>query len=177
MTDKQKQILKAAMKLFAEHGYDGVSTYALANEAGVSQGLIFRHFGSKNGLLEALMKWGGSRAKKVFDKIDEEKDPRKRLASIIELPFGLSRDQVKFWRIIFSLSWVTKRIDPLILSMLKSSLEKCFTEIGVEDPHLETTYFNLLFQGLFNQVLLNPDKDFSPVKDMIMKRYGDVITV
>ena len=42
MTEKQEQILKTALQLFAEKGYDGTSTAKVAKAAGVSEGLIFQ---------------------------------------------------------------------------------------------------------------------------------------
>jgi TetR/AcrR family transcriptional regulator len=46
--------LKAAADLFAERGYDGTNLRAVARAAGVSQPLIHHHFGSKQGLWDAV---------------------------------------------------------------------------------------------------------------------------
>ena len=51
MTEKQENILNTALELFAKDGYDATSTSKIAKCAGVSEGLIFRHYGSKDGLL------------------------------------------------------------------------------------------------------------------------------
>ncbi|MEN8163194.1 MAG: TetR/AcrR family transcriptional regulator [Acidobacteriota bacterium] len=50
----REKLLNAALRLFGERGYDGVTTHDIAREAGVSQGLIRFHFGSKGGLREAV---------------------------------------------------------------------------------------------------------------------------
>ncbi|MEM6542898.1 MAG: helix-turn-helix domain-containing protein, partial [Bacteroidota bacterium] len=55
MTAKQEKILNAALELFAHEGYNVVSTSKIAQKAGVSEGLIFRHFESKQGLLNAIL--------------------------------------------------------------------------------------------------------------------------
>ena len=47
-------ILQAAAELFAERGYAGTTTRALAERAGVNEVTIFRHFKSKQGVLAAL---------------------------------------------------------------------------------------------------------------------------
>lgn len=48
-------LLAAARELFATAGYDGTTVRAIAERAGVNQALLFRHFGSKDGLFaEAL---------------------------------------------------------------------------------------------------------------------------
>ena len=44
MTEKQENILKAALQLFAKEGFYATSTSKVAKLAGVSEGLIFRHF-------------------------------------------------------------------------------------------------------------------------------------
>ncbi|MCP5178486.1 MAG: TetR/AcrR family transcriptional regulator [Pseudomonadales bacterium] len=51
---KRELLIAAAGRLFAAHGFDGTSTQQIAREAGVSEGILFHHFGSKKGLLEAV---------------------------------------------------------------------------------------------------------------------------
>lgn len=49
------RIERAALQLFSESTIDGVSTKRIANEAGVSEGLLYRHYKSKDELARALM--------------------------------------------------------------------------------------------------------------------------
>ncbi|MBD3882475.1 TetR/AcrR family transcriptional regulator [Phormidium tenue FACHB-886] len=49
--ETQTRILNAARKLFARRGYDGTTTRDLAQEAGVAEGTIFRHFENKKAIL------------------------------------------------------------------------------------------------------------------------------
>ena len=48
-------LVRAATTLFAEQGISGTSVRAIAQAAGVNHGLVHRHFGSKEGLLRAVM--------------------------------------------------------------------------------------------------------------------------
>ena len=43
----RSRIIKSAHKLFAEHGFSGTSTLAIAKAAEVNETLIFHHFGNK----------------------------------------------------------------------------------------------------------------------------------
>ena len=52
--ETRRQILDAALKLFPARGVQGVSVEAVANAAGVSRGIVYHHFGSKRGLLDAM---------------------------------------------------------------------------------------------------------------------------
>ena len=52
--EKREALLAAARRLFAEAGYDATSTQQIATVAGVSEGILFHHFGSKRGLFEKV---------------------------------------------------------------------------------------------------------------------------
>ena len=54
-TQKQKQILEAAIHVFAEKGYSGASTHEIAERAGVAEATIFKHYRTKKGLLLRLV--------------------------------------------------------------------------------------------------------------------------
>src|SRR5688572_7839098 len=53
--DRRAQLIDVALAQFAEHGYDGASTRAIASAAGVTEALIFRHFPTKRDLLLAVI--------------------------------------------------------------------------------------------------------------------------
>jgi AcrR family transcriptional regulator len=53
---KRELILDAAMRQFAEHGYQGARVEDIALELGIAKGSIFQHFGSKAGLFLATYK-------------------------------------------------------------------------------------------------------------------------
>jgi len=52
--EKQERILAAARALFAQRGYAATKTADVARRAGVSEGIVFHHFGSKAAVLEAI---------------------------------------------------------------------------------------------------------------------------
>jgi len=54
--DTRRNILDAAIKEFAEHGYAGASTRTVSREAGAQHGLVAYHFGGKEGLWRAVIK-------------------------------------------------------------------------------------------------------------------------
>jgi AcrR family transcriptional regulator len=50
-TETRDRILKAALRLFAQKGYDGTTTRELAEAAGVAEGTLFRYFSNKKAIL------------------------------------------------------------------------------------------------------------------------------
>lgn len=51
MTTKCKRILETSIDLFAKNGYANTSTSEISKIAGVAEGTIFKHFGTKENLL------------------------------------------------------------------------------------------------------------------------------
>ena len=54
---KKQALILAALKLFANKGYDATTTREIAASAGCAEGLIHRYFNGKAGLLPALMEF------------------------------------------------------------------------------------------------------------------------
>jgi AcrR family transcriptional regulator len=53
--DTRDRILQAAARVYAQHGFRGATTRLIAIEAGVNEVSLFRTFGSKAALFEAMM--------------------------------------------------------------------------------------------------------------------------
>ncbi len=79
---RQRQLLSAAARLMEERGSHAVSMQAVADEAGVSVGLIYRYFGNKQdlvqGVIEGVLKEFVSRVGDAVTGID---DPVRRIAA------------------------------------------------------------------------------------------------
>ena len=53
--DRRLQIAQTAMRLFSERGFRGTTTKEIAQAAGVSEAIIFRHFATKEDLYSAII--------------------------------------------------------------------------------------------------------------------------
>ena len=81
------RILKAALKGFARHGFDGVSLRTIANEAGVNHQLIAHHFGSKQDLWDAALEARLEDFQEFHQALsvaDDESDPREQFRSCVK---------------------------------------------------------------------------------------------
>ena len=66
----REALLDAAERLMAEHGYDGATVAALVDEAGVPASSIYHYFGSKEGVLLAVMERGAERFFEALPDLD-----------------------------------------------------------------------------------------------------------
>lgn len=53
--DRREQIVQAALRVFAQKGYDRATNQDIADEAGITPGLIYHYFKSKQDLLKAAI--------------------------------------------------------------------------------------------------------------------------
>lgn len=72
--ERRRQILDAALTLFAHHGYAGTTTKAIATEAGITEGLIYHYFGGKAELLVELAKQRSTLLQEVRSLLRDEGD-------------------------------------------------------------------------------------------------------
>jgi len=56
MTDPHAKLLDAAAQVYSEFGFRGATTRRIADEAGVNEITIFRHFGSKEALINEAIR-------------------------------------------------------------------------------------------------------------------------
>jgi AcrR family transcriptional regulator len=64
--ERREAVLKAAVPVFAEHGYHAASTMEIAKKAGISQAYVFRLFPTKAELFTAAYEAGSDRMFEVF---------------------------------------------------------------------------------------------------------------
>lgn len=53
--ERRLQILRVAMRLFSQHGFRGTTTKEIAQAAGVSEAMVFRHYANKEELYAAIL--------------------------------------------------------------------------------------------------------------------------
>lgn len=75
---RREHLLSTALALFVEHGYAATSTKKIADAAGVTEGLVFHYFGTKDALLLALMSKQNSFAGKVLTLVQQASEGNAR---------------------------------------------------------------------------------------------------
>ena len=53
--ERREQILRVAMSLFSKNGFRGTTTKEIANESGISEAMVYRHFANKDELYADIL--------------------------------------------------------------------------------------------------------------------------
>jgi AcrR family transcriptional regulator len=89
----RERILHAAKHLFASRGYENTSTVAIARLAGTSESQLMKHFGSKEGLLEAIFDDGWTTLALHVRELESVTSPRDKLRMLVDIMLaGMERD-------------------------------------------------------------------------------------
>jgi TetR/AcrR family transcriptional regulator len=101
-TDRRTQILAAALDVFSERGFHGTRTRDLAERAGVSEALIFRHFPTKEDVIRAILELVGFDERiQAMEEQFEHLPPREALQRIAEVTLTALRDDPRIFRVVF----------------------------------------------------------------------------
>ena len=174
MTTKQEDILQAALALFATESYHATSTSKVAKTAGVSEGLIFRHFINKEGLLKAVLEQGEQRFRQLYANLLFETVPSQVLRRFIELPFSVSEAEYTFWRLQFTLKWEVNYDSSAKIEPVKQALTNAFTQLAYPQPELETTLLMHCMDGVSSDFIQRTPipSDKRAIKQFLLDKYN-----
>ncbi len=84
--EKRRQILRAAIRVFAEKGYHTCRVADVATEAGVAYGLVYHYFASKEALLETIFRATWKNMLAAVSEIEqEETTAREQLQAVADM--------------------------------------------------------------------------------------------
>lgn len=170
--ETRARLLAAAADLFAEQGVDAVSVDAVAEAAGRTSGAVYAHFGSKQGLLLALLdSWKDAVRTLLLAEVAVTDSPRGQLAAIWDNVAGSADDRSDRWALLEHELWLRAARDREVADVLRQrsararqfsarQLESWSSGVGAKpaaDPEQLAVLVTALLAGLAMQHRLDPD--------------------
>jgi AcrR family transcriptional regulator len=152
-TSRKEKIVEEALLLFAEQGFEETSTKMIAQKAGVSEALIFKHFVNKENLMLYVVKSGYRRLLTAHKGMLKFNDAAGFLRSMIDLPLKLVHEDPIFWKMQERLGHheISKTQHELFMKPVRPILERAFKELDYPNPVLETTLLLLVIDMLWKK--------------------------
>jgi AcrR family transcriptional regulator len=99
--DRKRQLLEHAKELFVTLGYQNTTTEKIAQSAGVTEPVLYRHFESKKALfLEVLQEIRAATVNRWRAETAHLSDPLAKLHAIADMYLGSTREQAREFRIM-----------------------------------------------------------------------------
>lgn len=176
---KRKLILQKALVLFAHQGIQDTSMNDIAERAGISKGLIYNYFESKEELIREIVLKG---LNTMMQFVDPNKDgvlTRSEMAYMVEEIFSLLQQESQYWKLYFSLfsqppvlRLIGKELNELIGDLLRI-LTEYFRTQDYEDPEMEAMFFGSMLDGVsLNYIYNMQDYPLEKIKNRILNIYN-----
>jgi AcrR family transcriptional regulator len=171
-------IMQTALELFASEGFYPTSISKIAKEAGISKGLMYNYFESKEDLILAII---GKGIRDLTEHLDPDHDgflTSEEFELFINGTFRILQENLDYWKLYFATMMqppVFKLVESKFMHLfppLQQIVEGHFERKGVADPKLEAVFFESLLDGIFMNYVMNPEKfPLEKMKDLIIDRY------
>ena len=176
--DRKQAIMETSLEVFAEHGYESSSISMIAKKAGVSKGLMYNYFESKEDLLTSLMMDGMDDMFRLFDPNKDGVLTKEEFTYFIEEMFNLMSAKRNFYKLYFALMmqpavWklFEARLADIIAPFMKIMVDY-YTEKGAKNPMLEAVLVGALLDGIGFNFVFNPDLyPLEEVKKLAIERF------
>jgi len=170
--ETRARLLDAAATLFAERGVDAVSVDSVADAAGRTSGAVYAHFGSKQGLLLALLdEWAHSLLAVIAAEFELASGLDDRLRAVAANVITHPSDQTRRLLLLERELWLRAARDPDVADALRTRAREAhdrltrgfasWMEQGLipssTSPQTLATVFRALVVGMETQRHLDPD--------------------
>ena len=160
---KRRQIIDAAIECFAATGYHAVTISELANHAGISKGLMYNYFRSKDELLKAIFNEIIAEMMRLFDPDHAGVLDTNGLIKYFERLISHLKSNLLYWKMymaIFSQPAVQFILKDEIKESSKKALEMIeayFIKETYKNPGLEMAFLSSLFSGVVYEYIADPE--------------------
>jgi len=168
--ERRAVTVEAVVELAAEQNPSDITTAAIAKRMGLTQGALFRHFPSKDAILQAVMEWVAERLMSRVDKaVQEAPSPLAALEAMFMAHVEFVSEHPGVPRMLFgelqrAEETGPKRMVQTLIQRYGERLRRLIEEgkaRGELDAHVDTEASAILFigtiQGLVMQSLLAGD--------------------
>jgi AcrR family transcriptional regulator len=125
-TDRQRQIIEAAVELIAEGGIQELTMKRLAQRIGISEPAIYRHFENKLDILEAIQQvFAGEKRRFMEQILKSNVTAIKKIVSIMEHHFASFTAKPALAAVLFSegIFQNDQRLKSTVLKIMQQSAE------------------------------------------------------
>ena len=153
------QLVQAALELFAERGIASTSMAAIARHAGVSKGLAYHYFPSKDDLVGAVVQRRINEVHAIAAAVDPTLPPRARLEALARgLVAQVEQDRSAFRLYLRVLAGpdAQQHLASAVMAAPPGRLAPLFEALGSTAPEVEARFFLACVLGVLTQLAVSP---------------------
>ena len=175
--ESKHKIMDAAFKLIAKNGYEDTSIAMIANSAGVSKGLLYNYFASKEELVKALVLGAMAEGDNLIAELYSD-NPKQTLSNLFSWFFKEMRERPDHWRLMTELTFKIEKFDFVHeivtgkLTEVFAVIEAVLAEIGYKNAFAEARIISGILDGMaFHALMLKEDYPLDEMEAYLIKKY------
>ncbi|MFD2244893.1 TetR/AcrR family transcriptional regulator [Pontibacter ruber] len=171
------QLVEAGLKLFSEQGYEATSIRSIAREAGVSLGLMYNYFRSKEELLLEIFRRGNADIAASFIKPTEAPQNQSGIEQHIRQTVRILKEKREFWRLLHGLRLQNQVLAQVATEVqqqtafIEQHIKENLQEIGFKEPELEAKLLFAAIDGMAQHFLLYENYPIDEVANVLLQKY------
>lgn len=172
-----QKILDAAYILIAQNGYESTSISQIAKKAGISKGLLYNYFSSKEEMLSVLVNNAMNEGDAMLSEIDSS-NPKETLRALLNWYFDDLTARPDHWKLMTELTFKIQKfefIHAIFINKMNeyvAFLEKLLKSIGVPHPNEEARVLVSLFDGIgVHYLVMREDYPIETMKKYLIEKY------
>lgn len=167
---KKQLIMDTALELFAENGFHATSMSQVAKKAGVSKGLAYNYFESKQEILDEIIATGFDSIYSHFDLNHDGILTRDEFEHFIRKSIRVISENRRFYKLYTALIMQSDLTDSFVekysdqSKILMKMLSQFTSSMGSKDAEGDMIIISSLLKGISMVIITAPD--FFPVKQL-----------
>jgi len=170
--------MKSALELFATKGFHGTSIADISTHAGISKGLLYNYFSSKEALIKDIIFEGFDALLLSFDPNHDGVLTREEMKFLTVGILQTIKTDIPFWRLYFAML-----TQPAIYSLVEEKLltksmhifgmlANYFKSAGSTNPVIDARLFTAILDGISLNFVYDPSNfPLKEVTDKILEMY------
>ncbi|SFQ67300.1 DNA-binding transcriptional regulator, AcrR family [Amycolatopsis arida] len=176
----RRRLFEATLRLATSRGLVGVTVDEIAAEAGVAKGTVYYNFGSKDGLVDALLRYGVDLLAERLRAGSERDDPVAGLESLVDAALEFIAEYPGFSQILVSEMWRTPgqwhetltllraRIVSIVRDQLQRLADAGRLPDGVRIPTAAAGLFGTLLVVALDWRVFQPERSRDDIRESVM---------
>lgn len=172
----RSKIVSSAVQVFGQKGFHAASMEHIARRAGVSKGLAYNYFRSKEELFATTVEEWLIELERLWASVEDLGDPQQKIRRLLDnFSDAVARNPetyrlylTAFMQLDFpgSVERAARRSQSLrqAVDRIRRASRSLFAALGFSDPDAEVAYFSLLTTGLAAEWIMDPQR--YPLKKM-----------
>ena len=161
--ERKQQIMNVALEVIADNGFANASISRIAKEAGISKGLLYNYFESKEDLVISIMLEGFNQLTTAFDPNHDGVLTEEELHFFIDQSFQTIEENLPFWRMYFMVLLqpdvyliITPQLEKILTPFYETAINY-FANKGYDDPVTEVRFFAAIMDGVGLHYIMDPE--------------------